>query len=211
MRAKAIFPLLLLVGGLSTQWSCASNASGGASGHEDEDPGDVASDDVTAGSYSCNAGTGVAYENGVEVGTLKLMKVGGKVASVKTGHAYLKLRAAMKAKGVTLSVNSGFRTMSEQRYFYNCYVTQSCNNGHFAYEPGYSNHQSGRAIDLQISDHPKFRTLLKTLELTDLWKETVPDERWHWEFFGADPGGPCGPAASSSDAGAPDARTSDAR
>lgn len=202
VRLSHLFSVLLLAAG---GFACASETSGAQSGSEEEDPGDVATDDVTASSYACNAGTGDAYENGVKVGTLKLMKVGGKVATLKTGHAYLKLRAAMKAKGVTLSVNSGFRTMSEQKYFYNCYKTQSCNNGNFAFEPGFSNHQSGRAIDLKISDHPKFRTLLGELGLRDLWKETVPDERWHWEFFGSDPGGPCGPAATTgADAGTPD-------
>ena len=49
-----------------------------------------------------------------------------------------------------------------------------------------SNHQNGRALDLTTSPW-----------LTDNaarfgFRRTVPSEAWHYEFSGADPGGPCG-------------------
>ena len=49
---------------------------------------------------------------------------------------------------MNLKVVSGFRTMAEQTYFYNCHVNCNCNNCNLAAKPGYSNHQSGHALDL---------------------------------------------------------------
>ena len=129
------------------------------------------------------------------------MKIDNKLATIKTGHAYLKLKQQMAAKGVTLSINSGFRTMEEQQYFYKCYQTKRCNGGNLAAKPGYSNHQHGRALDLQISNHTKFKAALKSLGLTGKWKNTVRGERWHWEYFGTDPGGICN--ADSTEVGEP--------
>ena len=150
----------------------------------DEDPGNPS--DV-----SCEGGTQTAYEGGRSLGSVKLMKIGNKVTTFKTGRAYLKLRDQMAAAGVTISINSGFRTMAEQTYFYNCYLHHSCNNGNLAAKPGYSNHQNGRALDLAISNQTKFKSELARLGLSGAWKRTVPSESWHWEYFGSDVGGVC--------------------
>ena len=140
---------------------------------------------------SCNAGTEIAWQNGKKLGPMNLMEIDGKNVAIKTGHAYLKLEAQMAAKGVSLSVNSGFRTMAEQQHLYGCYVHKNCNDGHLAARPGFSNHQHGRAVDIQISDNRKFVAAIKSLGLSGVWKNTVRGESWHWEYFGTDPGGIC--------------------
>lgn len=157
---------------------------------EDEVEGE-GDDDPASGDASCGAGRETAYENGRAIGTVTLMKIGSKKTTYKTGHAFLELREKMAARGVTVSLNSGFRTQSEQQYFYNCYRTGRCNNGNLAAKPGYSNHQNGRAVDLSISNHTKFRQALSALGLNNQWRATVASERWHWEYFGDDPGGVC--------------------
>ena len=58
---------------------------------------------------------------------------------------------AAAAQGVNIVVASAFRTMAQQQYLYNCYVTCSCNSCNLAAKPGYSNHQSGHALDLNTS------------------------------------------------------------
>jgi hypothetical protein len=96
------------------------------------------------------------------------------------------MQKAAHEAGVYLAINSGFRTMSEQQYFYNCYKTGSCNNGNLAAKPGYSNHQSGIALDLTTS------SWLANNASKYGFIRTVPSEAWHYEYInGKDPGGPC--------------------
>jgi hypothetical protein len=118
---------------------------------------------------------------------MKVITVGGKKTSKATAHAFLKWQAAADAAGVSLSINSGFRSMEEQRYLYNCYQTRRCNNGNLAARPGYSNHQNGAALDLATNNW----TWVKNNASRFGFRATVPSERWHYEFNGADPGGVC--------------------
>lgn len=157
----------------------------------DNDEEEVSSGSPTSSDVNCNGGREAAYEGGRQTGTLQLMRIGSKKATYATGHAFLDLRQKMAARGVTISLNSGFRTQAEQEYFWNCYQTGRCNNGNLAARPGYSNHQNGRAVDISISNHTRFRQVLGELGLTSRWRNTVASERWHWEYFGNDPGGMC--------------------
>jgi len=158
---------------------------------EPSDPDPSATESTEDELTTCNAGSKTAWQNGRNIGAVRLMKIDDKLTTIKTGHAYLKLKRQMAARGVTLSINSGFRTNDEQRYFYNCYRNKNCNGGNEAARPGYSNHQHGRALDIQISNHTKFKQGIRALGLSSAWKNTVAGERWHWEYFGTDPGGIC--------------------
>jgi hypothetical protein len=92
---------------------------------------------------------------------------------------------------VTLKIVSGFRTMSEQQYLYSCYVNCSCNSCNLAAKPGYSNHQSGHALDLNTSSSGVLNWLNANAAKYG-FKRTVPSEAWHWEWWGGGPGGgPC--------------------
>jgi len=74
--------------------------------------------------------------------------VDGKLVELGTANAFRRMRAAAALAGVKLKVVSGFRTMAEQERLYACYQNGDCNNGNYAEKPGYSNHQSGHALDL---------------------------------------------------------------
>jgi len=135
---------------------------------------------------SCSMQTVTGYRSGAPY-KLKIVTVGGKATAIATAHAFLKWQAAADRAGVSLSINSGFRTMDQQKYLYNCYQTKRCNNGNLAARPGYSNHQNGEALDLATSN---WSWVSRTASQYG-FRATVPGERWHYEYRGADPGGLC--------------------
>jgi LAS superfamily LD-carboxypeptidase LdcB len=132
---------------------------------------------VAAATATCQRATG--YRSG-KAFTICVTSIDGKLVEINTARAFLKMRAAAKARGVAVRIVSGFRTMAQQRYLYNCYVTRSCNNGNLAARPGYSNHQSGHALDLNTSSGGVY-TFLSNHGRAYGFRRTVPSERWHWE------------------------------
>lgn len=159
-----------------------------ADAEEDEDfesePAETSTDALSGSSVDCNEESMLAYSKG-SPSNVKVIRIGGKRVTKTTGHAFLKMQKAAVAAGVNLTINSGFRTQSEQQYFYNCYKSGKCNNGNLAARPGYSNHQNGRALDLKTS------SWLSSNAGKFGFRRTVPSEPWHYEYSGADPGGPC--------------------
>src|SRR5688572_1798500 len=130
-------------------FGCASEV-----GDEDEEDGEnepvgETNDELRSG-VSCRERTEVAYRAGVK-STIQVITVGGKPVAKPAGHAFLKMQAAAHEDGIKVSLTSGFRTMAEQQYLYNCYKTRRCNNGNLAARPGYSNHQNGVALDISTS------------------------------------------------------------
>jgi hypothetical protein len=118
--------------------------------------------------------------------------VDGKPVEVATANAYYVMAQAAAAAGVNIAINSGFRTMSEQEYLYGCYINCSCNSCNLAAKPGYSNHQSGHALDLNTSAGGVYNWL-EANGAAYGFSRTVPSEPWHWEWWGGGPGGgPCG-------------------
>ena len=73
---------------------------------------------------------------------------------------YNRLKAftdAAKAAGHTVNMGTtedvAWRPIERQQYFYNCYITQSCNNGNLAAVPGTGNHGWGLASDLSFGNY----------------------------------------------------------
>ncbi len=132
----------------------------------------------------CASNEQTAYVQG-RASQINVIAIGGKAVTRATGHAFLRMQRAADAAGVSLALNSGFRTNAEQEYLYGCYQSGNCNNGHLAARPGFSNHQSGVAVDLTTSDW------LAENAGRFGFQRTVPSESWHYEYSGADPGGPC--------------------
>jgi hypothetical protein len=154
------------------------------------------------GVYDCTERGDTGYRQGDDF-AIRVVNVDGKPIEVNTANAYLALQSAARADGVSLRIVSGFRTMSEQEYFYSCYTNCNCNNCNLAARPGYSNHQSGHALDLNTGDNGVLRWLNNNGAAFG-WSRTVPSEDWHWEWWGGatDYPGPCGtppvPAACES-------------
>jgi LAS superfamily LD-carboxypeptidase LdcB len=139
----------------------------------------VANDDPEVGSTSealstCHKATG--YRRGSKF-SICVVQVDGKWVEAKTAQSFLKMRAAAAKRGVHIHVVSGFRTMAQQRHLYNLYLQ---GRGNLAARPGYSNHQSGHALDLNTSA-PGVYSYLANHGRTYGFRRTVPSEKWHWE------------------------------
>jgi hypothetical protein len=181
--------LLLLLGIIPlSAASCAVETQ--ESDDETEEPPAEQAEEELRSVVDCTPHTETAYVSG-KAHSITTITVGGKRVTKATGHAFLKMQRAADAAGVRLALTSGFRTMDEQKYLYNCYLTKRCNNGNLAARPGYSNHQSGTAVDLTTS------SWLAAHAGEFGFVRTVPSEAWHYEYRGSDPGGVCGGGAST--------------
>lgn len=85
------------------------------------------------------------------------LSLGAAVFPFLQTNAASALVAAQKARGVTMSINSGLRTLPQQYLLYRWYQTGRCGIG-LAARPGTSNHESALAID--INDNAGWRTAL---------------------------------------------------
>ena len=202
-----VFLLAVSMASFSTFIGCAAPTSGDEGdvgdpgGDQEEEPVGQSNDELRS-TVSCQERTDLAYQSGKPF-SIQVIHVGGKPTTKATGHAFLKMQAAANAEGVRLSLTSGFRTMEEQKHLYSCYVNNSCNNGNLAAKPGYSNHQSGLALDVSTS------TWLARNASKFGFVRTVSRESWHYEYHGKDPGGPCTRGTSSAAAVGSDTAPSD--
>ena len=141
-------------------------------------------------SHSCKMSDAKGYRSG-NAFEIKVVTVDGRKVEWKTANAYLRMAEAAAKDGVQIRIVSGFRSMSEQQYLYGCYKNCSCNSCNLAAAPGYSNHQSGHALDLNTSAAGVYGWLSKHASKYG-FERTVPSEAWHWEWWGDDDGtGPC--------------------
>lgn len=99
---------------------------------------------------------------------------------VRTARAFAMMRAAAEQDGVALWVVSGFRSHEHQQWLY---AAWRAGWGNRAARPGRSNHQSGRALDLEI-DRPGVLAWLDANARRFGFKRTVKGEPWHWEWTG---------------------------
>ena len=101
----------------------------------------------------------------------------GKAVEQNTAAAFVKMRDAAQSAGVSIIVVSGFRTMQKQRELYAAY---KAGRGNLAAPPGYSNHQSGHALDLNTKGSG-VNAWLVAHAATFGFRRTVPSEGWHYE------------------------------
>lgn len=106
-----------------------------------------------------------------------------------TACAFSAMHDAAKRSGVTITINSAFRCLARQEYFWNCYITKKCNNGNLAARPGTSNHGVGLALDLNSSGSGVYNWLRNNAHSYGFIR-TVSSETWHWEHR---PGSPPAP------------------
>jgi len=137
--------------------------------------------------YDCTEYQDMGYDAGVAF-EITVVTVDDEPVEKETANAFWTMREAAAADGVDIHIVSGFRTMEEQEYFYMCYTCCCCNNCNLAAQPGYSNHQSGHALDLNASA-PGVYAWLAAHGGEYGFSETVPSENWHWEWWGGGPGG----------------------
>jgi hypothetical protein len=177
-------PLLAVAG--------CENAVDVDSGEDFLEPVDDYSNLEEQGVYNCTERSDNGYRQGSRF-AISVVTADAKPVEVATANAYIAMQEAAARDGVNLRVVSGFRTNSEQTYLYGCYTNCNCNGCNLAARPGYSNHQSGHALDLNHRD----RGVMNWLNANGArfgFSRTVPSEPWHWEWWGnaSDFDGPCG-------------------
>jgi hypothetical protein len=148
-------------------------------------PASTATGSPTTCPTGTDAGTGDGYQNGQLV-KVTLCTVQGKPLNVQIAAQVTSM--LVEGRAVGLQSGSGFRTMAEQQYLYNCYLTKSCNGGNLAAKPGYSNHQMGLAMDFHCngptisSGDACFNWLQQNAAKYGL--KNLPSEAWHWSVDG---------------------------
>jgi LAS superfamily LD-carboxypeptidase LdcB len=134
---------------------------------------------IVAMAGAAQARTATGYSHG-EKTKIKIVECGNSEAEVHTAIAFRAMARAASKAGLDLRIRSGFRSYAKQKRLYKKYQR---GEGNLAARPGYSNHESGRALDIYITDYRVFEWLTKHAAEYGFHR-TVPGEAWHWEYLG---------------------------
>ena len=107
---------------------------------------------------------------------------GGKVMRADAAAKFNKMKAAARRAGISLNVNSAFRTMAQQRSLYAAY---RAGRGNLAARPGYSNHQGGLSADVATGGYGSrtYKWMARNARAYGFVND-VRGEPWHWTFRG---------------------------
>ncbi len=109
----------------------------------------------------------------------KLVGVGeGQKLTEPAAKHFRRMDAAARAYGVDLRVNSGYRTVSEQAYYYQRHL----NGGPPAARPGSSTHGWGLSVDLDVKNEPRASEWLRKNGASYGFFNDVTTEPWHWTY-----------------------------
>lgn len=131
-----------------------------------------------------------AYQYGKSTGNIELYVVDGVPLAASMVNPFLTLKAAAAADGVTIVLNSGFRTMEDivmpsgrkLKGQKTLYAEYQAGTGELAAPPGRSNHQHGSAIDTNARTDPQAYKWLVQNAIKYGFVRWVPKERHHWEY-----------------------------
>lgn len=110
---------------------------------------------------------------------IDVVPVDGAWLAAPTARDFLAMQSAAAKAGVEVSIRSGFRDHETQLRLYRAW---RAGWGNRAARPGYSLHQSGRALDLRVRD-PQTRALARNARRFG-FRRSVADEPWHYEHVG---------------------------
>jgi hypothetical protein len=123
-----------------------------------------------------------AYGNGrIPADALAPVGVGDHRLWAPAAHGFQDLVAAAEAEGITIGVNSSYRSYEGQVDMVERYGLYS--QGGRAAQPGTSNHGWGVAIDLQLDD--RAQAWMRDNAERYGFVEDVPREPWHWTYYGS--------------------------
>jgi LAS superfamily LD-carboxypeptidase LdcB len=128
---------------------------------------------------TASARPAVGYRDGKRI-DIDVTACDDAVCEVHTARAFRVMAYAASKAGVDLAIRSGFRTRTKQAALYKMYRK---GEGNLAAAPGYSNHESGRALDLYVTRGDALSWLEHNAAHYGFHR-TVPGESWHWEYFG---------------------------
>ncbi|MDQ3333721.1 MAG: D-alanyl-D-alanine carboxypeptidase family protein [Myxococcota bacterium] len=130
------------------------------------------------GVVQADARTTRGYKNGKPV-KIRVTTIGWAEVEVLTAKAFRMMERAAEKDGISLTIRSGFRDHDRQKFLYRAYREGW---GNKAARPGFSNHESGRALDIHV-DGDTLRWLSRNAKRFG-FTQTVRGEPWHWEFSG---------------------------
>ena len=155
-------------------------------------PAPRAPDEATVALPQLTESTQTGYTNGAAK-QITCCAVGSHLMEKSAAYDYVMMSNAATKDGVTLKVNSAFRTMEEQTQIYNERKNPAIAavKGTAA-KPGQSNHQSGIALDIDVG-MTKADYIAKRYSATYLWlvkfaaefgydhaEGASVNEPWHW-------------------------------
>jgi hypothetical protein len=137
-----------------------------------------------AGRFGPNA----AWSHGEYLGQIELVAIVDSKQEIErlamdTVQAYAALVAAAANDGIAVTLNSGFRSYTEQKHLHDGFVL-GLPGFNMAATPGFSNHQNGIAFDISVAGGDGNPTYgwLKRHATSFGFVRTVNKEPWHWEF-----------------------------
>ena len=159
---------------------------------------------TTSKGFSGKTVNGVTYIDGVLIAnkTYSLPSNYGTGLTSETRNAFNKMQADAKALGLNLWLSSGFRSYNDQKSIYNNYVARDGQAAADTYSarPGYSEHQTGLAFDLNtisdaFADTPEGKWVAENCQKYGLilrypkGKDSITGykyESWHLRYLGGD-------------------------
>lgn len=126
----------------------------------------------------------LGYIKGVPVKLTVADIGGGKVLRADAAAEFDRMQRAALSQGVPLRVNSAFRTMQEQESLWERYMA---GEGNIAAKPGFSNHQNGLAVDIEVQRSTRSVTYKWLAENAatygfDNAEGSRIGEPWHWVY-----------------------------
>lgn len=113
--------------------------------------------------------------------TLVTIDTLGHQLSAPAATSFMAMRTAAAQAGINLVVTTAFRDMAFQEKLYAMWLAGT---GNLAAQPGYSNHQSGIALDIETAGGTNAAFAWLNLNAKKYgWKRTVSSEPWHWEYL----------------------------
>ncbi len=136
-------------------------------------------------------GPNAAWANDTYLGQVTLVRVVGTAKEIEyiaeaTCDKFLAMVEAARKDGITIGINSGFRSYPEQKYLFDG-RRRGLPGFAPANRPGNSPHQNGIAFDLDVNgggSNPAYLWLSKNATSYGFLR-TVRSEAWHWEYLPA--------------------------
>lgn len=125
---------------------------------------------------------GIAWRDGQKMGPVLLVRLGTAWVTLGTAIAFLRMQlAAWEEAGVQFVLNSGWRSWDEQKALHLDFLAGK--RKAVVDPPGESNHQDGRALDIESGNgsNAAFKWLTANAARFG-FKRTVKSEPWHWEY-----------------------------
>lgn len=116
------------------------------------------------------------FKNGRPV-RIRVTQIGWADVEIATAKAFRRMAAHARRDGVALAIRSGFRSHARQQELYRAYRQGW---GNKAARPGFSNHESGRALDIDMDGG--VRAWMAKHAKRYGFKQAVRGEPWHWEY-----------------------------